>query len=229
MDSRLPVDLAYLTDTMAYLLSLDLDEIDESTDTSLLIAAMKQRVEGLSGRATRKRLREDAQQLRKWLATRPEHPGHFVLAYMESADGLVPDRPIDEPPTPKAGKSSKTKRISMDTPKGFTASSIKGMLCLMNEAARSPVPREGACGVTVMCLADPLVAQSLAIIDQQSGNRGGTPVAFGEWSGRKDCLAGRVFYHLRRAEVNVQLVVQAKGAWLEEPDVEAVLASIVVA
>lgn len=228
MDSDLPRNLAYLADTMAYLLSLEPDEIDESTDTSILVAALRKRVVGVSGRTAGKRLREDAQSLRDWLVSRPDHPGHFVLAYMESCDGSVADLRIDEPQAAKPRTSAKKRTLVMDAPAGFTSTSIKGNLFLMNEAARHPVSRNGACSIAVMCLAEPLVDQTLTIIDQQSDHKGGTPVAFGEWTGRKDSFADRVFYHLSRAGVNVQVVVQAIGASSDEVEVESVLASISV-
>jgi hypothetical protein len=60
--------------------------VDESYDTSLLLALLGARLYGLSHVQARKALAADCTALNAWLVDQPKHRGWFVSAFMESPD-----------------------------------------------------------------------------------------------------------------------------------------------
>ena len=96
MPHSLPVRLRYLEPVRKQLAALDPDDIHEGTDLSVLRRAVREHLTGLSDREARVLLREDAEELKRWLAT----PGlrdtrlYFVLPILTDAiEVLLTERP----------------------------------------------------------------------------------------------------------------------------------------
>jgi len=87
MANTLPTRLRYLEPVRKQLAALDADEIHECTDLSVLRRVVRKRLKGLSDEEGRALLREDADELARWLPTRDSQDQrlYFVLPILPDA------------------------------------------------------------------------------------------------------------------------------------------------
>jgi hypothetical protein len=97
---KLPDRLRYLEPVRKQLAALNPDDIDESTDLSVLRRVVRKHLKGLPDQDARLALREDAAELERWLST----PGlqdtrlYFVVPILPDAiDVLLTERPPSRP------------------------------------------------------------------------------------------------------------------------------------
>src|SRR4026208_1537923 len=96
MANTLPTRLRYLEPVRKQLAVLDPDEIHENMDLSILRRAVRKRLKGLSDEEGRALLREDADELARWLPTRDEQDQrlYFILPILPDAiEGLLTEQP----------------------------------------------------------------------------------------------------------------------------------------
>lgn len=113
MADTLPTRLRYLEPVRKQLVALDPDEIHECTDLSVLRRVVRKRLKGLSDDESRALLREDADELARWLPTRDEQDQrlYFILPILPDAiEALLTKQP--PPPPPERGEAS------MELPEG---------------------------------------------------------------------------------------------------------------
>ena len=103
---RLPEKLGYLDPVRKGLAALPLEELNEDMDTAPFEKALRERTKGLPVEEATRVLREDRDELQRWLA-RPgneNNPLHFLYGFLliaaDSIDELL--HPPPEPPPPGA-------------------------------------------------------------------------------------------------------------------------------
>jgi len=101
MANTLPTRLRYLEPVRKQLAALDADEIHECTDLSVLRRVVRKHLKGLSDEEGRALLREDADELARWLPTRDPQDQrlYFVLPILPDAiEVLLAEQPPPSPP-----------------------------------------------------------------------------------------------------------------------------------
>lgn len=213
----LPPGLEYLEPVFADLLAVEPDSIDEDFDTTTLLATLRARISGLSlGDASRK-LAQDRTALSRWLRDRPEHPAHFVVAFMEPTELAEFVSQAAVRPTKKQGKpsASRLRKPLLEVPNGFRAIYQRGSLALLSDAV--------GVIVTPMTEQDMLTMRnSIAAMPGSAGSE----ITLGNASGFKHVFARRRFYFLSVQKQPFQVVVDAGGRPYDEERIETLIASI---
>jgi hypothetical protein len=120
MAHPLPERLRYLRPVQKQLAALAPDEIHEETDLSLLRRAVQKRIKGLSEEEALSILREDAEELERWLTGNDlsDSPLYYVLPILPDALEIL----LSKPPQalPERGE------VSMELPEGAKMKSDNG-------------------------------------------------------------------------------------------------------
>jgi hypothetical protein len=87
MRKSLTPELKYLEPVFKDMMKL-FRRVDENYDTTLLLAVLAKRFEGLTAKEAAERLEADRKALVDWLADQPKHPGWFLSAFLESPEVL---------------------------------------------------------------------------------------------------------------------------------------------
>jgi hypothetical protein len=210
----LPDELVYLEPVFAQLEALDPDEIDENLDTGTLLDALRGRVRGLTARAANQRLESDRALLAQWLATRPDHPGHFVAAFMdtEGLGGLVKS---SKPSPPSKPRKAPGFRLSVKAPAPFQLMEQRGNVVLMGPTG----------AIVLMPTTVEAQKHSSAQIAALSGVDAEDAV-FAQWRGSKSSDAGRAFFWLEASGRHVDVVVDCGGGAMDEAVIASVLSTL---
>ena len=220
MAHALPKELEYLAPVFASMLELDLDEIDESFDTSELDAALATRLRGLGAKAARSRLAADRALLAAWLQSQGEHPAHFVLAYIEPAEMADHLRTLETTsPQPKASRRrTNVRSIRLQLPPEYRAVKQGRNLVFLADNA----------GVVAMPASDEEWEQMRKAMASMPGARK-EAISLGALQADKYVHLGRIFYFLRIEGQVVQVVIDTGGKAFDERGIEACLAGIELA
>lgn len=212
--NALPNELVYLKPILAQLEALDPDEIDESLDTGPLLDALRGRVLGLNARAANQQLRSDRALLSHWVSARPEHPGHFVAAFMDTV-GLAEFAKSSKPSPPRKPKKAPGFRLTATAPAQFQLMEQRGNLVLMGPAG----------AIVLMPTTAEAQQSSSAQIVALSGSDA-EDVAFGQWRGSKSSFASREFFWLEASGRHIDVVVDCGSGTMDEAIVVSVLTSL---
>jgi hypothetical protein len=216
--SALPAELEYLGGALAALVALGPEEIDESLDTSAIDTALRKRIEGLVPGAAVRRLREDRKLLGDWLVDNPEHPAHFVMAYMEPPElveylARPPERAPRAPRKPVAPRV----RIHIEVPEGFQRADVKKSVVLLGSR----------CAFVIAATTSEAQAASREEWFQMPGTTA-SDVAFGGWRGFASRHLQRESYWLATPTHHVDIMIDWGRGEPDQQLVASVLTSLTV-
>jgi hypothetical protein len=107
----LPEPLQYLQPFANALAKRPPSELNEDIDPSRLEAALRKRIADLDLEAAEAKLAEDHDRLERWLEAHPQHPAHWIAAYISSptlafdlSQSIEPAPSMPAEPTPRGPK-----------------------------------------------------------------------------------------------------------------------------
>ncbi len=118
--TTLPEPLRYLQPFANALAKLLPSRLNADVDPSRLEAALRKRIRGLNLEAAEAQLAEDHDRLERWLEDQPDHPAHWIAAYISSPT-LAFDLSQPVEPTPRAPVEPPTRgpKIEFVVPDGW--------------------------------------------------------------------------------------------------------------
>jgi hypothetical protein len=96
---------------------MNLDDVDEGLDNTLLNVLLKQRIDGLTSAQAAAQISKDRDELQSWVAEKPEHPAYFIVGYLSEPKQLAGFLRKFAPPEdwrpPRATAKRKTSRAAI--------------------------------------------------------------------------------------------------------------------
>ncbi len=161
MVRKLPKQIHYLESSIRQLEKLD-DPADEDSEvTPKLVDVFRNRIRGLSSSEATRLLLIDQNALASWLAFQDEHPGHFILGFLDGTPELVKfleskgstletqKNNIEFNSASDAGILMARSYIVANPPLGFQVHHHGKVTLLINDAALSQRPTAGAGSIVI--------------------------------------------------------------------------------